>query len=71
MVFQRRRRKKGIHAGVGIVIDNKEIQHVEDIEPIDDRLMTITLKSKKPLTIINTHPQQTDPQKKKRKTTRI
>ena len=31
-------------AGVAIVIQNKFIQYVDDIEPIDDRLMYLTLR---------------------------
>ena len=42
-------------AGVGIVINNKHIKCIEDIEPIDARLMYITLKGTIPITIIVTY----------------
>lgn len=42
-------------AGVAFIINNKWTQYIEDVEPYTDRLMTITLNAKLPLTIINTH----------------
>ena len=39
-------------AGVGIVIDNEYLQHIDDIEPITDRLMYITLKGAITITIV-------------------
>ena len=52
---QGRQQKDGYTAGVGIVISNKQTQHIKDIEPISDRLMYITLKGNLQITIINTH----------------
>ena len=43
--------KKKVH-GVGCVINNKIIQHIEDIEPINERIMTVTLKAILPIKII-------------------
>ena len=40
---------------VGIVIDNRLVKHIEDIEPISDRLIRITLKEILPITIIGTY----------------
>ncbi len=42
-------------AGVGLVIGNKFLQFIEDIEPIDDRLMYITLKCAIEITIVITY----------------
>ena len=42
-------------AGVAIVIKNKMIKHMEDIEPINDRLMTMKLKGTLQIKIINTY----------------
>lgn len=39
-------------AGVGIIIANKHIQHIEDIEPIDDRIMYMVLKGVLEVTIL-------------------
>lgn len=58
----------GYTAGVAIVIDNKLIKHIVDIEPINDRAMYIILKAAIQLTIITTHiPQamRTEEEKKK------
>ena len=40
------------HAGVAIVISNELLNYIQDINPINDRIMTITLGYVKPLTII-------------------
>ena len=42
-------------AGVAITIQSTKIKHMLDIEPINDRLMTIQLKAKQIITIINTY----------------
>ncbi len=53
-------------AGVGMIINNKYIQHIDDIEPINDRLMRLTLKGSLPVTIINTYiPTADRPQQEK------
>lgn len=36
--------RKEYKAGVGIIVHNSFMQHIEDIEPIDDRLMYVTLR---------------------------
>ena len=42
-------------AGVAIIINNKYLQYVKDIEPIDDRLMYLTLNGRIDTTIIVTY----------------
>ena len=39
-------------AGVGIVVENKYVQYIEDIEPINDRIIRMTLNGKMPVTIL-------------------
>ena len=41
--------------GVGTVIRNDLAKHIEDIEPIDERLMYITLASTLPINIVVTY----------------
>ena len=40
------------HAGVGIVINNELANYIREIEPINDRIMSITLGYTVPITII-------------------
>ena len=40
------------HAGVGIVINNELLNYIKEIEPINDRIMSITLGYTVPITII-------------------
>ena len=40
------------HAGVGIVINNELLNYIREIEPINDRIMSITLGYTVPITII-------------------
>ena len=46
--------------GVGLVMHNSFLQYIEDIEPINDRLMYITLKGTMPCTIICCYMAQSD-----------
>ena len=46
--------------GVAIIIHNNFLQYIEDIEPISDRLMYITLKGTFPITIISAYMPQSD-----------
>ena len=56
-------------AGVAYVINNKFMQYIADIEPIDDRLIYITLRGSLSTTIINTYMPPADrPQAEKQKT---
>ena len=41
------------NAGVGIVIDNELLNYITEIEPIHDRIMTITLGHTMPITFFN------------------
>ena len=43
------------HHGVGFVVRNDLAKHIKDIEPINERLMYITLDSTLPINIINTY----------------
>ena len=53
-------------AGLAIVIKNDYLKYVQDIEPIDDRLMILTLKGIMPITIINTYiPQAERPEEER------
>ena len=47
--------KDRCHHGVGIVVRNEFCKHILDIEPINERLMYITLDSTMPISIINTY----------------
>ena len=47
--------KDRCHHGVGIVINNNLSKRIEDIEPINDRLMYITLAGVLPLNLIVTY----------------
>jgi len=47
--------KDKCHHGVGIVIRSDLNKHIIDIEPINERLMYITLDSTMPISIINTY----------------
>ncbi len=42
-------------AGVGVVIDNKHIQHVEDVEPLNDRMIRLTIKGSMPTTMLGVY----------------
>ena len=42
-------------AGVGIVIENKYVQYIDDIEPISDRIIRMTLNGKMPVTLIGVY----------------
>ncbi len=42
-------------AGVGVVIDNKHVQHITDIEPINDRMIRIMIKGRMPTTLIGAY----------------
>ena len=44
--------RKEYTAGVAIIVENSYLQYIEDIEPISDRLMYITLRGTMPTTII-------------------
>jgi hypothetical protein len=46
---------EGYTAGVGIVIHNKLIKHIVDIEPRGDRVMYIILKGTMEITMVNVH----------------
>ena len=46
--------KSGFEAGVAVVLRNKLSKHVIDINPISDRLMTVTLQATMPVTFSNT-----------------
>ena len=43
------------NAGVGIVIDNELLNYITDIEPVSDRIMTITIGHIMPITFINNY----------------
>ena len=43
------------NAGVAIVINNELLNYITDIEPISDRIMTITLGHIMPITFINNY----------------
>ena len=43
---------KNTHAGVGIIINNELLNYTEDIEPINDRIMSIALSGTVPVTFI-------------------
>ena len=45
-------------AGLAIVIRNDHVKHLEDIVPINDRIMYCILKATMPITIINIHAAQ-------------
>ena len=47
--------RKDYTGGVAIIVDNSYLQYVEDIEPISDRLMYITLRGTMPTTIITAY----------------
>ena len=47
--------KNHTHAGVGIVIKNELNNYLEDVDPINDRLISMTFQSKKPISIIATY----------------
>ncbi len=42
-------------AGVGVVIDNKHVQHIMDVEPINDRVIRIMIKGRLPTTMIGAY----------------
>ena len=52
--------RKEYTAGGGIVMRNDYTKHIEDIEPVDDRLITLTLKSTLKVKNINTYMPQAD-----------
>ena len=39
-------------AGVGIVVENKHVQNIADIEPVSDRIIRITLNARLPITLL-------------------
>ena len=43
------------HHGVGVVVRNDLVKYIEDIEPINERLMYITFASSLPITLIITY----------------
>ena len=43
------------HAGVAIIIKNDLLNYIQDIQPINDRLMYITLEHIMPVTFINVY----------------
>lgn len=47
-------------AGVAIIVYSTFLQYVEHIEPINDRVMSITLKRTMPTTIISAHLQASE-----------
>ncbi len=42
-------------AGVGVVIENKHIQHVEDVEPMNDRMIRLAIKGSMPTTMLGVY----------------
>ena len=52
--------RKEYTGGVAIIIHNSYLQYIEDIEPITDRIMYITLRGTLPTTIITTYMPQSD-----------
>ncbi len=42
-------------AGVGVVIENKHIQHITDVEPINDRTIRIMIMRRMPTTMIGAY----------------
>ena len=43
------------NAGVAIVVNNELLNYIQDIEPISDRLMYVTLGYTMPITLINVY----------------
>ncbi len=52
--FSGEKKLEGVNwvAGVGIVIENKYIQYISDIEPISDRIIRITMTGNLPVTLL-------------------
>ena len=47
--------KNHIAEGVGIIVKNEVVNLIEAIDPLNDRMISLTLAGKKPITIISTY----------------
>ena len=60
------RSREGYTAGVGFVIENRFLQYVEDVEPVNDKLCLLRLRHAAPITLIATCiPQAMKPEEEK------
>ena len=60
------RSREGYTAGVGFVIENRFLQYVEDVEPVNDRLCLLRLRHAAPITLIAIYiPQAMRPEEEK------
>ena len=66
MVPQRRGVRTEYTAGVEFVMDNNYIQYIQDVEPVNDRLITMTIEYTMPITLISAYmPQAGRPEEEK------